>query len=69
MMPAGTAFRGNCDGSTFEIWGVLEGEVSVSAENSQSTLPAISWTLLPAALGEFTIEASGESTLLRAYVG
>jgi hypothetical protein len=48
-----------------EIWGAIEGQVSVN----DLTLNAIRFTLLPAALGEFTVKAEEKSTLLRTYVG
>ena len=56
---------GRCDGSTLEIWGVIKG----SAEVNEVALEAVRFTLLPAAMGEFTVTAtSDEVTLLRTYV-
>lgn len=67
-LESGASWQGVCDGSTLEIWGVIEGagEIGYSAE----TLPltAIQFALLPAVLGEFTISAEVPSTFLRAYV-
>ncbi len=64
-MQAGATYRGFCSGATMEIWGLLEGQVRVN----DLTLNAIRFTLLPAALGEFTVRAAERSTLLRTYVG
>lgn len=64
QMDAGSSYAGTCDGSTFEIWGCIEGEVQV---NEQS-LTAVCFTLLPAAMGAFTVTASQPATLLRTYV-
>ena len=63
-MAAGSSFSAVCDGSSFEIWGVLQGEVTVQ----DLELGAVRFTLLPAALGEFQITARRSATLLRTYV-
>lgn len=59
----GATYRGNCDGSTLEIWGVLDGEADVAGEH----LVAVRFALLPAVLGEFTITSTPGATLLRSY--
>lgn len=56
-------YPGVCDGSTLEIWGVLEGEAVIANQ----PLSAVQFCLLPAALGEFTVKVSANSTLLRTY--
>ena len=61
---AGAAFSGVCDGSSLEIWGVITGQVEIKG----LTLNAIQFTLLPAALGTFTVIAQTDSTLLRTFV-
>ncbi len=64
-MAAGSLFNGRCDGSTLEIWGVIEGNVQVNDVG----LTAVQFTLLPAALGNFSITAGHtNTTLLRTYV-
>lgn len=64
-MPSGALFEGACDGSSLEIWGVIEG----SAEINGVSLEAVRFTLLPAAMGEFTVSATSDQvTLLRTYV-
>ena len=60
----GATFSGNCDGSTLEIWGILEAAATVAGEN----VSAVRFVLLPAALGPFTVTAEGGATLLRTYV-
>lgn len=64
----GLSFKGKCDGSTFEIWGTMSGQAQVKWADEPLDLPAIRFTLLPAALGEFEVEATEPSTLLRVYV-
>jgi mannose-6-phosphate isomerase len=68
-MAAGAIYNGDCDGSTFEIWGTIEGNVTVSAENHTINLPRVRFTLLPATMGKFTVSATTDSILLRAFVG
>lgn len=63
-MAAGVVFAGNCDGRSLEIWGVLHGSVTVNGVG----LTAVQFTLLPAAMGEFTVTAVTGATLLRTYV-
>lgn len=65
-MAPGTVFNGRCDGSTLEIWGVIEGSATIN----DTVLTAVRFTLLPAAMGAFTVTAANEPvTLLRTYVG
>lgn len=70
ILDAGSTFTGNCDGSTFEMWGTLEGEVVVSslANGCDVALPAVQFSLLPAAMGSFSIAAVKPSIVLRTYV-
>ncbi len=63
-MGAGAMFDGRCDGSSLEIWGVIEGAVTVNDVG----VTAVNFTLLPAALGDFTVSANQKSILLRTYV-
>ncbi|MGB0386337.1 MAG: type I phosphomannose isomerase catalytic subunit [Ardenticatenaceae bacterium] len=64
-MERGAIFEGTCNGSTLEIWGAIAG----SAEVNQVALEAVRFTLLPAALGDFTVTATSDQvTLLRTYV-
>lgn len=65
---AGTAFKGQADGSTFEIWGIMSGQAQVNWAGSPLPLSAVRFTLLPAALGAFEIQAHSPATFLRAYV-
>jgi mannose-6-phosphate isomerase len=60
----GATYRGRCDGSTLEIWGVIEGEANVSGEQ----LEAVRFALLPAAMGDFAVTTQRGATLLRSYV-
>lgn len=65
---AGAAFTGNTAGQTFEIWGTMSGRCQVEGTGPSLDLPSVQFTLLPAALGGFTIKALEPSVLLRAYV-
>lgn len=67
-MPAGHEFFGVCDGETFEIWAVLQGQATVLSEGEPVTLNAVEWVLLPAELGEFQVVADADAVLLRALV-
>ena len=67
-LAAGSSFTGRCDGQTFEIWGVLSGQAAVQANGASTALEAIHFTLLPAALGEFTFRAYEDCQFLRSYV-
>jgi mannose-6-phosphate isomerase len=60
----GASYRGRCDGSTLEIWGVIAGEANAGGE----ALEAVRFALLPAALGNFAVTTSRGATLLRSYV-
>ncbi|MCB0195549.1 MAG: class I mannose-6-phosphate isomerase [Anaerolineae bacterium] len=61
-------FTGSCDGSTFEIWGVMSGRIIVSWNKNLTPLKAVRFGLLPAALGDYEIEITGPATLLRVYI-
>jgi mannose-6-phosphate isomerase len=60
----GAVFNGRCDGTTLEIWGVIEGQAAINGVE----LTAVRFTLLPAALGDFTVKAVKGTSLLRSYV-
>ena len=64
-LPPGAAYEGRCDGSTFEIWGLLAGNAEIEGEWGSIALDAVDWTLLPAGLGPFAISANGPVTALR----
>ena len=66
-MPTSSVFEGGCNGGTYEIWGILSGSISVEWAGESLTVEGVDWVLLPAALGDFTIRANAESTLLRVY--
>jgi mannose-6-phosphate isomerase len=63
-MEEGTVFSGENNGRSLEIWGIIEGTVTVN----DVPLEAIKFTLLPAAMGAFSVTASTPATLLRTYV-
>lgn len=65
FLPAGHEFYGLCDGATFEIWAVLQGAVTLTADAALLTLKAVQWVLLPAELGEFQLSATEDAVLLR----
>jgi mannose-6-phosphate isomerase len=67
-LEAGARFDGDCLGETFEIWGCMAGACDVTWAGAAVALPAIRFTLLPAALGKFAIESRADATLLRARV-
>jgi mannose-6-phosphate isomerase len=65
---AGGTFAGNCDGRTFEIWGAIDGETTVTGGNMAVELSRIAFSLLPAGMGAFKISADQPAVMLRAYV-
>ncbi|MBX3011807.1 MAG: class I mannose-6-phosphate isomerase [Caldilineaceae bacterium] len=67
-LPRDNAFYGLCDGATFELWAVLEGKATLEWSGEPLTLQGVSWTLLPAELGEFQVIADERCTLLRVIV-
>ena len=67
-LPKTSEFYGVCDGTTFEIYAVLQGKASIEGDFDPVTLTAVSWALLPAALGEFQIVAEEDSIVLRVIV-
>lgn len=64
----GGKFAGNCDGSTFEIWGTIDGETTLTGGGMTIDLSCIRFTLLPAKMGAFEISAEQPAVMLRAYV-
>jgi mannose-6-phosphate isomerase len=64
-MATGQVYTGCADGNTLEVWGVLEGQAILSWAGEPVALPAVSWALVPAALGDFQIQATTPSVLLR----
>lgn len=67
FMADGDDYAGTCDGSTFEIWAVLEGEAVFSWAGEPLTVTEIGWVLLPAALGDYQVAATIDSTLIRVF--
>ncbi len=63
-LAAGAEFRGACTGASLEIWGVIEGQVTIN----ELSLDAVRFCLLPAALGEYAVTANTPATLLRTFV-
>lgn len=54
---------GSCDGSTMEVWGVIDGKATIQGEE----LSAVQFCLLPAVFGEYSVKSLKNSTLLRIY--
>lgn len=67
-MPAGYEFFGLCDGTTFELWAAIQGRATIYSDADPLTLSAVQWALLPAALGEFQVQAEEDAVLLRVFV-
>jgi len=61
-------FAGQCAGSTFEIWGTMSGSGQVTCSGEPVELAAVRFVLLPAASGDFTIEATEPAVFLRIFV-
>ena len=67
FLSEGNLYGGKTDGSTFDIWGVIDGTIKIEGGESSITLPAVNFTLLPASLGKFSVNAASPTTLLRIY--
>ncbi len=68
-MTAGSSFESECDGSSLEVWGLLEGSVSIETVAGEGVqLEPVQFTLLPAALGTYKVKTTEASVLLRSYV-
>ncbi len=64
FLASGIEFIGHCNGASLEIWGLLEG----AAEIGGLDLEALTFTLLPASMGEFMVRAESDAVLLRTFV-
>jgi mannose-6-phosphate isomerase len=64
-LAAGQSWMGQTDETTLEIWGVLSGEATLLWDGEPIPLPAVSWVLIPASLGDFMASAARDSVLLR----
>ena len=56
-------YSGRCDGTTLEIWGVIQGCAVINGE----IMDAVSFCLLPASLGEFCFQVKPGTQMLRVY--
>lgn len=65
---AGAQISSSCNGTTLQIWGAIAGEVEIFAGQQTLHLPAVNFTLFPAAMGDYTITAHQSSTLLYTYL-
>ncbi len=64
----GSQFNGRCNGDTFEIWGVIDGQGEVSIRNHSESLDSVQFTLIPAIAEDFSVYTTSGSKWLRAYV-
>jgi mannose-6-phosphate isomerase len=64
-MNVGSRYADRCAGESFQIWATLSGRATLTWAGGALELPAISWVLLPASLGEFQIHADTDAVLLR----
>ena len=66
-LEAGASLSADGDGSTFEIWVAVAGNGTLDWAGGVCPLPALQFTLLPAALGPFAVRAAQPATFLRVY--
>ena len=64
----GAEVTGRCDGTTFEIWGVIDGAANLTANHVTVSLNAVRFSLLPAAAGNYIVNGTSAATLLRIFV-
>lgn len=58
-------YEGHCDGSTLEIWGVIDGHCIINGVR----LDPVEFCLLPAAMGHYRIEIPQRAVMLKTYTG
>lgn len=69
QLEPGAAFTGECSGATLEIWGTIDGVARLNAGENAISLAAVQFSLLPAALGPFSVTTGdGATILLRTYL-
>ena len=61
----GAVWSDICAGDAFQIWAALSGSATLHWAGAPVELRAVSWLLLPAALGAFELRAETDCTLLR----
>ena len=61
----GAVWSDICAGDAFQIWAALSGRASLHWAGAPVELGAVSWLLLPAALGAFEVRAESDCVLLR----
>jgi mannose-6-phosphate isomerase len=67
-MGPGKVFYGHAGGDSLEIWGTIGGTAVAAGNGHAVSLPAVRFTLIPAALGDFALTSGREgAVLLRAY--
>jgi mannose-6-phosphate isomerase len=67
-LDSGAKVEGHTDGGSLEIWGRLSGDVVITGGGASVAMASLGFCLLPAALGDYTIAAAHDSTLVRAYL-
>ena len=68
MIEAGAGFEADLTGDTFEIWGLLSGTGRIESTESELTLEAVQFLLLPATMGAFELQATTDLVALRTYL-
>ena len=68
-LEAGAVFSGRCDGGSFELWGCLEGAGEIAWSGAPLAQSAVSFSLLPATLGDYAVRTDAGGIWLRVYVG
>lgn len=68
-LAAGTKLTGRCDGSTLHIWGIIDGEATISGGHGSVHVQAVQFALLSAKMGDYLLETNGRrATFLKAYL-
>jgi mannose-6-phosphate isomerase len=67
-LDAGARYAGRCDGATCEIWGCLSGRCQLAWSGEPLALAGVRFVLLPASLGDFSLQAETQCTALRTYI-
>jgi mannose-6-phosphate isomerase len=68
QLEAGAEFGGRCDGASFELWGCMAGGGEITWRGEPLAQAVVSFALLPATLGDYTVRTRTGGTWLRVFV-
>ncbi|MHB9032196.1 MAG: type I phosphomannose isomerase catalytic subunit [Anaerolineae bacterium] len=67
-LSAGVSYQDKCDGSSFQVVGCVSGAGKLTWTGAPVAMNAVKFTLLPAIMGDYCLQATSDSVWLRAYI-